>query len=1047
MAKEFVNLRKTIRTYPIYVLGVFIVWICLCVPVCGLDRNRALDQFHHTAWTARDGAPSQITAFAQTADGYLWIGSALGLFRFDGVTFERYEPPGGVRLPSDNNYALMATPDGGLWISFRPSGLGFLKDGELKLFTRPEELPKSPVNCFARTPDGRIWAGTQNGLELFNGAGWDEIGADWNFQPNSVKTLFTDSDGTLWVSQEGSIVVLPPGSKTFQISEKIEKNIYVKQFAQAPDGRLWAAKSNFQATPIKNSTSGSALKSPVLNIGTLGLLFDRDGGLWASGNEVNHVRFPENLETGYYRDKDGLPIETFEKSDGLSDTFVGNPFEDREGNIWVSTLAGLDRFRYSTIVPIAVPELNKKMTLSANERGEIWAASAMVGSFLHLHEEQVEKVLLTTKKQSNLPPEISVASLYYDTDGSVWWGAFGGVWHQQDKGFKFFPQPGEMKPDWMWEIFRGENDGGLWVNFGDEGLIYFKDGVWERRKPPDGLPDRGPSASYEDEQKRIWLGYTENRVCFLDGGRVQCYTSANGIEIGRIKVIRGRVGNLWFGGETGLAFFKDDRFYTVKTEGKPFGAVSGIVAAENGDVWLNEVHGIVRIPADEIRRLNENPEYPVKYRLFDFQDNLPGNPQMNFTVSTAIETSDKRLWFATDNGLAMIDPAHLEKNVVPPPVVIKSVIADDKHYQIAPNRKFPAGTADVQVKYTAASLSIPERVVFKYRLEGYESGWRDAGTRREAFYTNLAPGKYRFQVIAANNDGVWNEQGASLEFEILPMFYQTSWFLLAVLAALGVLVWAAYQWRVYQMKSRLHLLYEERLSERTRIAQDLHDTLLQGFLGLTMRLQAVSNLLPAKPENAKESLDNVLDQADDVLEKGRRGIWGIRSSAVPDEGLEQAFMLACEDLSAVYPANFTVTAEGENRPLHPLVRDEVYRIGREALTNAFRHSKATNIEIGIEYAPKKLRIFVCDNGCGIDPDFINVGREGHLGLSGMREIAQKIGAELKIWSRAEGGTEVELIVPHHVAFIKKSFGSLFWRLIDSYSREKPERIRRTEQKK
>ena len=1048
MRKEFINTGKKIWKHLFYALTTSVFGICSCVSVCGLDRDRSVTQFHHTAWTAKDGAPSQITAFAQTEDGYLWIGSALGLFRFDGVTFERYEPPGGGRLPSDNNYALMATPDGGLWISFRPSGLGFLKDGELKVFTRPEEIPKSPVYCFARTPDGRIWAGTQDGLELFNGAGWDEIGADWNFQPNRVRALFTDRDGTLWVSQDDSIVFLPPGSKTFQISEKIEKNNYVRQFAQAKDGRLWAAKVNNQVTPIKSSVSGSALKNPVLNIGSIGLLFDRDGCLWVgAGEEVNRVRYPEQMGTGNFREENGSPIETFRKSDGLSDILVGNPFEDREGNIWVSTLAGLDRFRYSTIVPFTVPDVNKKLTLSANERGEIWAGSAMVSSFLHLYERQLEKVLLKPEIHFASKRQIATSSVYQDIDDSVWWGALGGIWHQQNKNFKFFPQPSEMKLDWIWEVFRGENDGGLWINFGDEGLIYFKDGAWERRKPPVGLPNRGPSATFEDEQNRIWLGYTENRVCFIDGERVQCYTSANGIEIGRIKVIRGRAGNFWFGGETGLAFFKDDRFYTVKTDGKPFGAVSGIIAAENGDLWLNEVHGIINIQADEIRRLNENPEYHIKYRVFDFQDNLPGNPQMNFTVSTAIEASDKRLWFATDNGLALIDPARLEKNLVSPPVVIKSVIADDKLYQAAPNTKFPARTANVQVKYTAASLSIPERVAFKYRLEGYENQWRDAGTRREAFFTNLAPGKYRFQVIAANNDGVWNEQGASLEFEILPMFYQTNWFLLLCLAALGCLVLAGYQWRVYPVKSRLHLLYEERLSERSRIAQDLHDTLLQGFLGMTMRLQAVANLLPAKPESAKENLENVLDQVDEVLEEGRRGIWGIRASSVPDRDLAQELTLVGEDLNAAYPANFTVTIEGENRPLHPLVRDEIYRIGREALNNAFRHSKATKIEVGIEYAPKRLRIFILDNGCGINPAFIKEGREGHLGLSGMREFAQKIGAELKIWSRAENGTEVELVVPHHVAFIKKSSGSLFRQLINLYPRKKPARIRQNEQKK
>jgi signal transduction histidine kinase/ligand-binding sensor domain-containing protein len=1019
------NSARTVRQHLAEALLMCVFAAVMCTSVCGLDRDRSINQFYHTAWTARNGAPSQISALDQTTDGYLWIGSALGLFRFDGVTFEQYAPPDGMQLPSYNIYALMATPDNGLWISFRPSGLGFLKDGELKLFTRPEELPTSQVYRFARTHDGRIWAGTEDGLALFNGAGWDAIGADWNFQPKTIKTLFTDRDGTLWVSKEDSIVYLLPGAKIFQESEKSDR--YATEIAQAKDDRLWATRYKDLISPVKNSIQGSASANPLLLIGGYRMLFDRDGSLWiAGGTEVSRVRFPEQLETGTFRHGDSQ-IEIFNEKNGLSGNTALVIFEDREGNVWVGTISGLDRFRYSPIVPFTLPSSVQRLTLATNERGEIWAGTSTTDKFLHLSDGQFESVTVQ-------PKETYTTSIYRDADGSNWWGSHRGIWHQQNTKFRYFPPPKDVRG--VWEIIRGEEDGGLWVSFEAVGLVYFKDGVWERRKPPDGLPNRGPSASFEDEQKRIWLGYTENRVCFLDGGAAQCYTSANGIEIGRIKVIRGRGGNFWFGGETGLAFFKNDRFYTVKTDSKPFGAVSGIIATENGDVWLNEVHGIVNISADEIRRLNENPEYQIKYRLFDFQDNLPGAPQMNFTVSTAIEGGDKRLWFATDNGLAMIDPAHIKKNAVPPLVVIKSIIADDKLYQAAPNTNLPAGTTDVQVNYTATSLSIPERVAFKYRLEGYENQWRDAGMRREAFYTNLTPGKYRFQVTAANNDGVWNEEGASLEFEILPMFYQTNWFLLVCLAALGVLVWAGYQWRVYHVKSRLHLLYEERLLERTRIAQDLHDTLLQGFLGMTMRLQAVSNLLPAKPESAKENLDNVLDKVDDVLEEGRRGILGIRASAMSDNDLAQAFMLTGEALNTDYPADFTVMIEGKSRLLDPLVRDEIYRIGREALTNAFHHSRATKIEIGIEYAPRYLRISIRDNGCGINPEFLNAGREGHLGLTGMREFAEKIRSELKIWSREESGTEVELIVPQHIAYRRKSSSGLFKRLSNLYRRKK-----------
>ncbi|MBC7900231.1 MAG: ATPase [Saprospiraceae bacterium] len=1005
-------------------LNGFLLLVLGCLTVFALPRDRSIFQFHHTAWTAKDGAPSQISAFAQTTDGYLWIGSALGLFRFDGVTFEQYEPPGGVQLPSHNIYTLMATPDGGLWISFRPSGLGFLKDGELKIFTRPEELPASQVYRFARTPDGRIWAGTQDGLALFNGAGWDAIATDSTFQPNRVHALFTDRGGTFWVSQENSIAYLPPGAKTFQPWK--EQGQMVTEIVQAKDDRLWASRHKDVVSPLKGSTPGAAAKNPVLRTAAYRMLFDRDGSLWIAGNiEVNRIRFPELLEPGMIENGDDR-IESFSEEDGLSDNSALTIFEDREGNIWVGTMSGLDRFRYSPIVPFTLPNDFQRLTLSAGGRGEIWAGSHAVDSFLHLSGGRFEPVAVR-------PEDVFITSFYRDADGSSWWGSIRGIVHQQDAKFRYFPPPKDVRG--VWEIISGEGDGGLWVSFEGVGLVYFRDGVWERRKPPDGLPNRGPSATFEDESKRIWLGYTENRVCFLDGGRVRCFTSAEGIEIGRIKVIRGRAGRFWFGGETGLAFYKDDRFFTVKTDGKPISAVSGIVVTANGDVWLSEVRGIVNIPADEVRRLNEDPEHHIRYRLFDFQDNLPGSPQMNFTVSTAVEGTDARLWFATDNGIAMIDPTGLEKNTVSPPVIIKSVVADERLYRPAEGETLPAGTSDLQINYTATSISIPERVTFKYRLEGYEDQWHDAGTRREAYFTNLGPANYRFQVIAANSDGVWNEQGAVFAFEILPMFYQTSWFILLCCLSAGVMALIGYQWRVYTVKSRLQSQFEERLSERTRIAQDLHDTLMQGVVSAAMQLDVATDRVGEKSP-AKPILDHVNGLMAVVIAEGRNALKGLRSPTINYlADLEQRLTEARQELDIDGQVDFRTTVTGLSRPILSVVGEQAHQICREALTNAFRHSGASIIEVEIEYSTRHFRIVVRDNGRGIDPEMIAAGRDGHFGLSGMRERANSIGGELKVFSRAERGTEVEFSIPGRFAF-ETQFSNFAFRWFNNVNRRR-----------
>jgi signal transduction histidine kinase/ligand-binding sensor domain-containing protein len=1034
MLSKAVNSRKAIRKQLSCLLSACVYGVLFCASVCGLDRDRTIAQFHHTSWTAKDGAPSQISALAQTADGYLWIGSARGLFRFDGVEFEPYAPPAGVTLPAHNIYALMATPDGGLWISFRPSGLGFLKNGQLRVFTAPEELPESQVYCFARDPDGRIWAGTQTGLAVFDGSRWSDVGSDWNFTKQRTWSLFVDREGTLWVGSADTILFLPRGSKSFQ-QTGIRTN-GVPQIAQGRDGRLWMAEWSKPARPIPLAGREPAANDPEIRVEADKLLFEREGGLWMTVNSggVRRVRFPERLGNRKLT-ADDPELESFKSNDGLSDDTTDNMLEDREGNIWISSSKGLDRFRRSHLVPVKLPPNYRGLTLLAGDHGDIWAASASRNPLLHLNSEKID-----TERAF-----MEIASVYQDPQGIVWWGGQGGVWRQRKERFDFFPQP-IGTDDWFWEIFPAADRGGLWARLGDRDLVHFNDGVWANPEKPEGLPELLPSSSFEDPSGRIWLGYKDGQVRLMKNNEVQSFASA-GPDIGRIKVIRGRGPHFWFGGELGLAIFNDGRFRTVLPPGgQPFGSVSGIVETPDGGLWLNEINGIVCISPEEIRQLINNPDHRITYRLFDFLDGMPGGPQMNFTVSTAVDATDGRLWFATDNGLAWIDPANIAENPIPPPVSIRALRTGERTFDPSLPLKLPQGTTDLRIDYTALSYSIPEKVRFRYKLEGIDGDWQDANTRRQAFYNNLGPGRYLFRVIACNNDGVWNETGAALDFSIEPMFYQTVWFrFLLILLALFLtasLLLLLYRWRLARTTERLSIGFEERLAERTRIAHELHDTMLQGFLGATMRLQAVSNLLPAKSEKAKENLDKVLDQIDLVLEEGRRAIWGIQSSSVGENDLIQAFTLAGEDLTKTYRTNFSLTIEGESRPLQPPVRDQIYRIGREALTNAFRHSQATEIELELEYSAKHLRLVIRDNGCGISPDYLSAaGRFGHLGLSGMREYAEQIGAELKIWSRIESGTEVELVVPHQIAFVKKSSDGVLKRLGHLYKRKTSPPIR------
>ena len=310
----------------------------------------------------------------------------------------------------------------------------------------------------------------------------------------------------------------------------------------------------------------------------------------------------------------------------------------------------------------------------------------------------------------------------------------------------------------------------------------------------------------------------------------------------------------------------------------------------------------------------------------------------------------------------------------------------------------PPLTRDIEIDYTALSFVSPQKVRFRYKLEGRDKSWQEPKTRRQAFYSDLPPGNYRFRVVACNNDGLWNETGAALGFNILPASYQTNWFLLLCGTVAGWLAWAAYQWRVRQVTARLDLQFRERLSERTRVAQDLHDTLLQDVLSASLQLQVAESRLPAD-STAKPIVGEVLDLMRGAIEGGRKAVRGLRSWQEETGDLTQAFSRIPQELAMPPEVGYRVTVEGQPRPLHPLVRDEVYRIGHEALVNAFRHSGARSIEVELHYATDQLRILVCDDGCGIDPQVLRAGREGHWGLSGMRERAERIGANGKCRTR------------------------------------------------
>ena len=998
-----------------FILNIPLLLLLLCSTALALDPNQPLSQLHHSTWNAKNGLDGSVTSLAQTLDGYLWIGTTDGLFRFDGLTFERYSPETGP-LPSTAVSALLATRDGGLWIGYDRGGVTYLKQDTVINYSDKDGVPVSSVRGFVEDHDGIIWAAIVGGFARFDHQHWQKIRMDWNYPSKSARALLVDSKGTLWVGAGGSIAFLTKGSKTFQAIPVEMADVYA--INEAPDGTLIFSDSETISLvpqgPEQDRTKTQLLKIEIPN---RTMLFDHQGALWLCGIGITRIPFP-HLDQGQQVFESGSKIERLGKKEGLTSDIVQAILEDREGNIWVGTDGGLDRFRYRNLACTAFGEDLFSFSLVAGENGDVWIGSAGTKTW----------PLMRVQDSKVFGEPIRVMNAYRDSGGTIWLS----LWHRpiDQESVSYHPliglergqitrisPPEEAKrlslsanppdPIIISSITR-DKSGTLWISIGGCGEFQYRDGEWIFTKILEDHPDWSSNFAYAETAGRIWFSYGD-RIALFDRGKIRTFTAADGLTNGPFSIITGRNNEIWVGGEAGLAFLANDRFHILRTNGPGLGAITGIVASANGDLWLSAGVGIVHIVAEEVRSVLLNVDHRTRYEVFDLISDLPQQLQRTGSyASGVVEGSDGLLWFATRSGVARIDPEKISHNPVEPPVSIKAVVADETHYSPFSAGKLPALTKNLSIAYTALSLAIPERVRFRYQLEGWDHDWQEAGSRREAFYTNLGPGDYVFHVIACNNDGVWNYDGARFRFSVAPAWYQTKLFYLACIVSVLLLVFIMYRLRVRQVSHALSARFDERLAERTRLAQELHDTFLQTIQGSKMvaddALEYSSD--PVRLRKAIEQLAVWLGQA--TLE-GRAALNSLRNSSTEENDLAQSFRLATENGMRPTAMTVAVSVVGPS-DMHPIVRDEVYRIGYEAIRNAYAHSGADRLKVELKYG-HDLLLRIADNGRGMDPEIVEKGKEGHFGLMGMRERALRIGAKLLVHSSPDTGTEILLSVP------------------------------------
>jgi signal transduction histidine kinase/ligand-binding sensor domain-containing protein len=977
-----------------------------CQSFFALNPSLDISQYEHTAWTIRNGfSPGTAFAMVQTHDGYLWL-AADGLFRSDGVRFVRWQPPAGQQLP-DSPYALLATRDGTLWIGTF-AGLVSWNGGKL---TPYPELGSQFITALLEDREGTVWAGTLNGkgqgrLCAIRGGSAHCYGEDGAFG-SFVWSLGEDSSGALWTGADSGLWRWKPGPpKRFAAPGRLA------DLALSDDGRLivgirggglrQVAADKLEPFPIRSATNPNAFL-PERDIDANKLLRDRDGGLWIGTNQRGLIHVHRGR------------TDVYAKADGLSGNIIAGLFEDCEGNIWVSTSGGLDRFRELPVTTVSAQQglsSDNVSSVTAATDGSIWIATRD-GLTRWLNGQT-----RIFRKSDGLPDDF-VQSMYQDHAGRIW--MFTGHGLARFNNGRFVSIDGV--PSTEVYSMTGDNAGNLWLS-GNRGLSHMRDGRLVEHFPWSALGRRQQAKVIVSEGGGLWLAFwTDGGVDYFKNGQVRTsYSAANGLGKGPVAGLRvDRDGAVWAAMQgSGISRIKNGRITTLTTSnGLPCDKIHWTTEDDDGSLWLYTACGLVRIVRTQVDAWISDPKRRVETTVWEAADGaMPLAAPSSFGPTFAKSTDDK-LWFVTREDIAMVDLRHLPLNRLPPPVHIESIVADGKTYwqnlpdASTPNVHLPARTHNLQIYYTALSFAVPEKVRFKYKLEGQDNDWREVVNDRDVQYSNLGPGAYRFRVIACNNSGVWNQQGDSLAFSIAPAYYQTNWFRALCALLVLALVWAIYQMRVRQLRHEFALTLEARVGERTSIARELHDTLLQSFHGLMLRFQIVSQLLPGRPLEAKEQLDRAIDRAAKAITEGRDAVQGLREATVQTNDLARAINALGEELAAD-PGNhgspvFRVTVEGESRDLHPILRDEIYRISAEALRNAFRHAQARQIEVEIRYDAQQFRLRIRDDGKGMDqPAPSDQARTGHYGLPGMRERAKLIGGKLDIWSEPGVGTEVEL---------------------------------------
>jgi signal transduction histidine kinase/ligand-binding sensor domain-containing protein len=1004
-----------------------------CACAFALDPALDISQYAHTPWKILKGFnKGAIYSIAQTSDGYLWLGTPFGLLRFDGVRTVPWYPPRGQRLPVGTIRSLLASRDGTLWIG--ASGLASWKNGRL---TQYPDLAGRLISTLVEDREGTLWVGTIGApptgrLCAIRGGRAQCYGDDGGLGPG-VLALYEDHKGSLWAGVKDGLWRWKPGPPKFYSLPGESDGI--QALAEDADGALLVGWNGAIYRFVDGKTEAYSMRGASSKFRAIRLLRDRDGGLWIGTQESGlwHV----------HQGRTDAPLPT----EDMSGEDVYALFEDHEGDILAGTRNGFDRFRDFAVATLTVDQgLSKNHVGSAiaDKNGSLWLAT--YGGLNRWEHGKITVPRIDSTKPDGKLNGYAPNSLFRDDRGRIWLSTPRELGHLENGRFTSI----RGVPSGYVLCFAQDTAGNIWV-LNENFLVRISPQNEIQTIPWAALGHKDHASVLAADRKRggLWIGFfLGGIVYFADGGVRASYTAADGLGEDRVSGFQfDDDGALWISTEGGLSRLKNNRVVTLDSKsGLPCDAVHWVIEDNDRSLWMYMNCGLVQIARPELDAWAaavdkaQDTSLPIKVTVFNSSDGVRSLSEPSHYNPQVAKTPDGKLWFLPLDGVSVIDPHHIPFNNVPPPVHIERILADRKPYETSNGVRMPAHVRDLEIDYTALSLVAPEKVRFRYKLEGQDPDWREVINQRNAQYSNLPPGHYRFRVIASNNSGVWNEEGTSLDFAIAPAYYQTNWFRALCGLTFLAMFWTVYKLRVRALERRQALLERNQVlleqnqellerhqteiralneqlikaqeAERMRIAGELHDSVLQQITSFTLRLGKVKRQV-APDSEAKATVSSLQQELIQIGTDIRHISHELHPALLQDAGLPAALSAYCEEFSRVRGMPVSCETDKSVEELSPGVALCLFRIAQEALGNASKYSAAKKVEVRLTRADGRVRLSVSDDGVGCDPN--QTGKSGGLGVINMRERVLQLKGTFEFDSAPGRGTTVKAEVPFRLA--------------------------------